>query len=174
MNAPRWTLLVALLVVIVAGTWFALSKRTPNAVPAHLIVYYTKIDGTTLGDMSVSLRARAPGESAAEHRGNVALYAAVEAVAGPPSEVQAVRFPPGTRVNGVTVTGTTATVDFSREIENPEQGDFGENGEFKGLVYTLTGLPNVDAVAITVDGKLLQTLPGGSFELDKPLHRSDW
>jgi spore germination protein GerM len=88
--------------------------------------------------------------------------------------VQAIRFPPGTRVIGVSVDGSTATVDLSKEVEAQAGGSFGENGEFKGLVYTVTGIPGIDAVQITVDGSRLETLPGGHLELDQPLHRSDW
>ncbi len=120
------------------------------------------------------MRPRQPGESASEHLHNMALYAAVEAVAGPPNDVQAIRFPPGTRVLGVTVDGSTATVDLSRDVESQAGGTFGENGEFKALVYTVTGIPGIDAVAVRVDGARLETLPGGHLEIDDPLHRSDW
>lgn len=162
-----------MLAIVAAGTWYYLSHR-PGAAGSTLTVYYTKLDGTTLGTLSVSLRSQQPGEGAAEHRHNVALYAAVEAVAGPPSEVQAIRFPPGTRVLGATVNGSTATVDLSREVDQQPGGAFAENGEFKALVYTLTGLPGIDAVQVKVEGKTLPTLPGGHVELDTPLHRSDF
>lgn len=175
MSAPRLALLIAILVAIAAGTWFALAHRGGNvASGGTLAVYYTKVDGTTLGDINVSLRPQLPGESAAEHRQNVVLYAAVEAVAGPPSDVQAIRFPSGTRVLSATVAGSTATVDLSPDVERGVGGSFGENGEFKALVYTLTGLPNVNAVAVKVAGQTLETLPGGHLELDRPLHRTDW
>ncbi|HVA34528.1 MAG TPA: hypothetical protein VNG31_10295, partial [Candidatus Baltobacteraceae bacterium] len=85
MKSSRFFILLALLAIVAAGTWYALSHR-PGPAARTLTVYYTKIDGTTLGSLSVSLRPQQPGESAAEHRRNVALYAAVEAVAGPPSE----------------------------------------------------------------------------------------
>jgi hypothetical protein len=172
-KTSRLVVLILLLAVVAAGTWFFLSRRGGGDT-GTLTVYYTKIDGTTLGTLGVSLRPPQPGESDAEHRHNVALYAAVEAVAGPPSDVQAVRFPPGTRVGGVTVSGSTATVDLAGNVAGGAGGTFGENGEFKSLVYTLTGLPGIDAVAITIDGKTVQSLPGGHLELDQPLHRSDW
>jgi spore germination protein GerM len=164
---------ILLLAVVAAGAWFYLSHRG-SGDNGTLTVYYTKIDGTTLGKLSVSLRPPQPGESAAEHLHNTVLYAAVEAVAGPSSDVQAIRFPPGTRIGGVTIAGTTATVDLDGNVTAQPGGSFGENGEFKALVYTLTGLPGIDAVAITIDGKTVQTLPGGHLELDQPLHRSDW
>ena len=172
-KSSRLYILIALLAIAVAGTWFYLSHR-PEAVGNTLTVYYTKLDGKTLGNLSVSLRPPQPGESAAEHLRNVALYAAVQAVAGPPGGVQAIRFPPGTRVAGVNVNGTTATVDLTKEVEQQAGGTFGENGEFKALVYTVTGVRGIDAVSVTVDGQTLPTLPGGHIELDEPLHRSDF
>jgi spore germination protein GerM len=173
-KTSRLVVLILLLAVVAAGTWFFLSRRGSSGDSGTLTVYYTKIDGTTLGNLSVSLRPQQPGEDAAEHRHNQALYAAVEAIAGPSSEVQAIRFPPGTRVAGVKVDGSTATVDLAGNVTGQAGGSFGENGEFKALVYTLTGLPGIDAVAVTIDGKTVQTLPGGHLELDQPLHRSDW
>jgi spore germination protein GerM len=172
-RTSRLVVLILLLAVITAGTWFYLSHRGSGGTDT-LTVYYTKLDGTTLANTSVSLRPQQPGESAAEHLHNIALYAAVESVAGPSSDVQAIRFPPGTRVGGVTISGTTAHVDLGGNVTAQPGGSFGENGEFKGLVYTLTGLPGIDAVAITIDGKTVDSLPGGHLELDQPLHRSDW
>ncbi|HTX59537.1 MAG TPA: GerMN domain-containing protein [Verrucomicrobiae bacterium] len=173
MKISRVVSLVLLLAVVAAGTWLVLSRRGP-ASGGNLRVYYTKLDGTTLGTLSVSLRPRQPGESDVEHARNVALYAAVEAVAGPPSDVPAIHFPPGTRVLGVTLHGETAYVDLSSDVDAQPGGSFAENGEFKGLVYTLTGLPGVDAVGVTIAGRTVETLPGGHLELDEPLHRSDW
>ncbi len=63
------------------------------------------------------MRPRAPGESDAERRGNTALYAATQAVAGPPSDVAAIRFPSGTHVLTAGVTDSTATVDLSAEAK---------------------------------------------------------
>lgn len=162
-----------MLAVVAAGTWYFLSHRSGTA-GGTLAVYYTKLDGTTLGTLSVSLRPQQAGESAIEHLHNVALYAAVEAVAGPPSEVQAIRFPPGTRVLDVSVNGTTATVDLSKEVAQQPGGAFAETGEFKSLVYTLTGVRGIDGVQVTIDGHAVPTLPGGHVELDTPLHRSDF
>lgn len=169
----RAPVLVVLLVVVAAAVWYYRSQRLPGNGET-IAVYYTKLDGKSLGDVSVSVRPREPGESAAEHLHNVALYAAVQAIAGPPNEIEAIRFPAGTRVNGVEVTGSTATVDLSKDVERQAGGSFGENGEFKALVYTLTGISGIDAVQVTIDGAQLETLPGGHLELDQPLHRSDW
>lgn len=172
-RSPRLPVLVALLAIVAAGTWYYLSQRAPRA-PETLAVYYTKLDGTSLGEMRVSLRPRQPDESAAEHLHNTVLYAAVQAVAGPPNDVQAVRFPPGTRIRSVSVDGSTATIDVSKDVEQQAGGSFGENGEFKALVYTITGVTGVNAVQVLVEGNRLETLPGGHLELDQPLARSDW
>lgn len=166
-------ILIVLLALVAAGTWYALSHR-PAQNGETMAVYYTKLDGNTLARSSVSMRPPEAGESATEHLHNAVLYAAVEAVAGPPNGVQAIRFPPGTRVLGVSVDGSTATIDLSKDVERQAGGTFGENGVFKGLVYTVTGIRGIDAVQITVAGERLQTLPGGHLELDQPLHRSDW
>lgn len=173
MRTTRLPVLVAIAVIAAAAYWYIHSTRaTING--ETIAIYYTKLDGKTLGEVRVSMRPRQAGESAAEHLHNTVLYAAVQAVAGPPNEIEAIRFPPGTSVQSVAIAGSTATVDLSKTVESQTGGSFGENGEFKGLVYTVTGIPGIDAVAITVDGANLETLPGGHLELDQPLHRSDW
>jgi germination protein M len=169
----RIAILAAILVVVAAGAWYVLSPRGA-VVSENLAIYYAKADGTTLAPWSVSMRPRAAGESDAEHLHNVALYAAVQAVAGPSSDVSAVRFPSGTHVSNVTVNGSLATVDLSTEVAASAGGSYEENGEFKGLVYTLTGIPSINAVQILVSGRKVETLPGGHLELDQPLRRSDW
>jgi spore germination protein GerM len=138
-----------------------------------LTVYYTKLDGTTLGTWDVTTRVATPGESDAQRLHDQVVYAAVQSVAGPPSDISAVRFPPGTHVISAAVNGNVATVDLSKEVGS-NVGSFQENGEFKGLVYTLTGITPVNAVQITIEGRTIETLPGGHLELDAPLRRSDW
>jgi len=171
----RTLALVVILIAVAAGSWWFLSHRNPNTVGDTLDIYYTKAsDGTSEVSWPVSMRPMQSGETSAEHTHNAALYAAVQTVAGPPADVQAVRFPAGTRVLGVTVAGTTATVDLSSDVARQAGGTFGENGEFKSLVFTLTAIPGIDAVAVLVDGKKLDTLPGGHLELDQPLHRGDF
>jgi spore germination protein GerM len=173
-GAPRVFALLVLLAIVAGGTWYVLSRQR-TAPTQYLSVYYTKqSDGTSLGTWPVSTRPAQSGETGAEHLHNQALYAAVQAVAGPPSDVAAVRFPPGTHVQSVSVTGSTATVDLSKDVAQQVAGTFGENGEFKSLVYTVTGVPGINAVQVTVNGATLETLPGGHVELDQPLHRSDF
>lgn len=165
--------LVVLLAVIAAASWY-FSVHQRSAIGDHLTVYYTKADGTTEVPWSVSMRPQQPGESASEHLRNAVLYASAQVIAGPPSEVNAIRFPAGTRVLSAAVNDTTAMVDLSKEVVNPQSGVVGETGEFKSLVWTLTALPGIDRVAVRIQGQTLQTLPGGHLELDEPLRRSDW
>ncbi len=76
-------------------------------------------------------------------------------------------------MDSASIDGSTADIDLSNDVTQ-QSGTFGENGEFKALVYTLTAIPGIDAVQITIAGRRLQTLPHGNLELDTPLRRSDW
>lgn len=159
--------IAAILVLVGVGC------AAPKAA-STLTVYYAQLDGTTLGTWDVSVRAPAVGENSAESLHDLATYAAVQAVAGPPAQTSAVRFPPGTRVRSVAINGSTVVVDLSAGVASGSGGSYEENGEFKGLVYTLTGIPSINAVQITIEGRTVETLPGGHLELDAPLRRSDW
>ncbi|GAC1501844.1 MAG: hypothetical protein NVS1B14_06430 [Vulcanimicrobiaceae bacterium] len=174
MSASRVLFFTAVLIVVAAASWVYVSRHARNAVGEHLTVYYTKMDGQTEVPWTVSLRPQQAGESSDEHRANAALYAAVRAVAGPPSTVEAIRFPSGTMVRAVRVTGSNADVDLSPQVQSSSGGSFGESGEFKALVWTLTALPEIDSVSVRIAGARTAVLPGGHLELDKPLRRSDW
>jgi spore germination protein GerM len=164
---------IAVLVIAAGVSWyFTTHQRSP--IGDHITVYYTKDDGTTEVPWSVSMRPQQSNESAAEHLRNTALYAATQAVAGPPGGVAAIRFPLGTHVLSAAVNDSTATVDLSQEVKNQSSGVLGESGAFKSLVWTLTALPGISQVAVRVQGQTLSTLPGGHLELDEPLRRSDW
>ena len=132
-----------------------------------MTVYYTKYDGKTEVAYRVSL-------GAAHDLKSVAFYAATQAVAGPPPNVEAIRFPAGTHVRQLDIDGTTAIVDLSSEVDKFGGGSFDEGGMFKSLVWTLTALHGIDAVSVRVQGSRVATLPGGHLELDEPLARSSW
>jgi spore germination protein GerM len=164
---------IAVVIVAAGASWyFATHQRSP--IGDHITVYYTKDDGTTEVPWTVSMRPQQPNESAAEHLHNTVLYAATQAVAGPPSGTAAIRFPQGTHVLSAGVNESTATVDLSQEVKNQSSGVLSESGAFKSLVWTLTALPGISQVAVRVQGQTLSTLPGGHLELDEPLRRSDW
>ncbi|HTV74894.1 MAG TPA: GerMN domain-containing protein [Candidatus Acidoferrales bacterium] len=142
-------------------------RNRSGGIGSSIPVYYTELDGQTMGSYTVTL-------GPARDLQSVAFYAATQAVAGPPQDVEAIRFPPGTFVHSVAVAAPLVTVDLSGDVKNGAGGSFGESGEFKGLVWTMTALPQIQAVRVTVDGAPLATLPGGHLELDEPLDRSSW
>lgn len=171
-RASRVLSFVILLAIVVGVSWY-FTTRGRSPIGSHITVYYTKPDGASEIPWIVSMRPQTSGESAAEHLRNTVLYAATQAVAGPPTDRAAIRFPVGTHVLTAGVTGSTAVVDLSGEVKN-STGVPEETGEFKSLVWTLTALPGIKAVAVRVEGQKLTTLPGGHLELDEPLRRTDW
>lgn len=171
MKAPRVVAAILILAVIAFIVWFFLLRPTPQ--PGTLTIYYTNLDGNSLGTWTITRRPAEQNEGSAAYLQYEVRYAAVQNVAGPPSGRHVIRFPPGTRVDSASIDGSTADIDLSNDVTQ-QSGTFGENGEFKALVYTLTAIPGIDAVQITIAGRRLQTLPHGSLELDTPLRRSDW
>lgn len=165
MRATRVVALVLLLVVAAAASWWYFGRHANE--PDSVSVYYTKADGSALVPWTVSL-------GPARDRKSVAFYAAVQAVAGPPDGVDAVRFPHGTHVLAADVDGSTVDVDLSKEAGTAVEGSFNESAEFKALVYTLTALPGTTAVRVRIGGDRVATLPGGHFELDEPLTRQSF
>lgn len=164
--------LIVIILVLVLGTAAYLLRR-PRPLPSTLTIDYMKIDGT-LGSWIISARPPLAGETQNEYLRDRVLYASVQEVAGPPAEVEAVRFPPRTHVLSASVSGTTATVDLSKDVTGGMGGSFSETGEFEALVFTLTDIRGINSVQVLVDGRRVETLPGGNLELDTPLRRSDF
>jgi hypothetical protein len=167
MRSQRLIALVVALAVAGFGVWWIVKGRHHGSGDS-IVVYYTKSDGVTEVPWRVTLGpARDPK--------SVAFYAAAQALAGPSSEIEAIRFPPGTHVRSIDIDGSLVDVDLSNEVEKSAEGGLSETAEFKSLVWTLTDpgtLPGISAVRIRVDGTRVATLPGGHFELDEPLSRS--
>jgi hypothetical protein len=167
MRSRRLIAFVIAAAVAVFGVWWYFKGRQSGSSDS-IIVYYTKTDGTTEVPWRVTLGpARDPK--------SIAFYAAAQALAGPSSDIAAIRFPAGTHVRSVDLNGSLVDVDLSNEVGKSAEGGFAETAEFKSLVWTLTDpktLPGVSAVRIRVDGTRVATLPGGHFELDEPLSRS--
>ncbi len=167
MRSQRLIAIVAVAAVALLSVWF-INQRHAAGDGGSIVVYYTKADGTSEVPWRVTLGpARDPK--------SVAFYAAAQVLAGPASDVDAVRFPAGTHVRALDISGSTVDVDLSGEVAKSAQGGFAENALFKSLVWTLTDkktLPGIDAVRIRVDGTRVATLPGGHFELDEPLART--
>ncbi|GAC1548151.1 MAG: hypothetical protein NVS2B17_32740 [Candidatus Velthaea sp.] len=165
----RLIALVIVFAVAVAGAWWFVKGRDRHTSDS-ITVYYTKADGRTEVPWRVSLGPARDAKS-------VAFYAAAQALAGPASGIDAVRFPAGTHVRAVDITGSVVDVDISKDVESSAEGGFTETAEFKSLVWTLTDpttLPGVNSVRIRIDGTRVATLPGGHFELDAPLSRASF
>jgi spore germination protein GerM len=162
--------LLAIVVILAAAIYLGYRVVRHFSKPSagdSVTVYYSKVDGETMVPWKVSLGPARDPQS-------VAFYAATQAVAGPPSDVEAIRFPTGTIVRQVDVSGSTAIIDLSHEVEVNGGGSFAETGEFKALVWSLTAIPGISAVQVRIDGRKVPTLPGGHLELDEPLTRSSW
>jgi spore germination protein GerM len=165
-----WPFALLLPVALAAGWWSAGNQPAGNQqdpVVDRIAVYYTELDASTEATRSAAL-------GPAHDSRSVTFFAATQAVAGPPSDVDAVRFPDGTHVRSVTLNESMVTVDLSKDVERLAGGSDREEAAFKSLVWTLTALPGIDAVSIRIDGARIAAIPGGHFELDEPLKRSDW
>ncbi len=168
MKMLRAVVVVALLAVAAFVGYRFVSHPTADDSSRSVAVYYVKPESDALAKWSVSLSPKATDIE------SVAFYATAQVLAGPPTETQAIRFPTGTIARSVRVAGTTATVDLGGAIDKPQAGSYGESGEFRALVWTLTALHDITAVQILVDGVRVATLPGGHVELDQPLTRQSF
>ena len=92
-------------------------------------------------------------------------------VAGTPAISTAI--PEGTRVLAVDVADGLATVDLSGEYDDGG-GSFGMFARLAQVVYTLTGLPDVNAVAFKIDGEPVTVFSSEGLELDGPQQRDDY
>lgn len=157
---------LALLVISATMGWWYFSQRVYSGVD-QLTVYYTEANGSTEASWNALL-------GPAHDPRSVVFFAATQAIAGPPSGIEAVRFPRGTYVRSADLTGSTVVVDLSKEVDGLAGGSFRESATFKSLVWTMTALPGITSVRVRVDGVRVAAIPGGHFELDEPLMRSSW
>jgi spore germination protein GerM len=82
-------------------------------------------------------------------------------------------WPRATTVLGVSVSGTTATVDLSKDARGVTTTAASEQASLQQLVYTVTGAaPSVTAVRLHVGGATPATL-WGHVDTTKPLARAD-
>jgi germination protein M len=92
-------------------------------------------------------------------------------VAGTPAISTAV--PEGTEVIGVEVAEGVATVDLSSEFDDGG-GSFGMFARLAQVVYTLTRLPDIDAVAFEIESEPVTVFSSEGIELDGPQQRADY
>ena len=143
------------------------SQSTGHGQPAahQITVYYCKAGSDSLVAMHYSAGASLAGSPLAQ-------YTVSQLVAGPPdADSTLIVFPADTRATA-TLNGATVDVDLSGSITKHYAGGAGdEAGLFKSLTYTLTELPGVTAVQVSLNGQVEAALPGGHLELDEPLTR---
>ena len=117
------------------------------------------------------VRERSPHEPGAP-----ALEVAMQELAlGPSDPALLPALPPGTRVLGTSVDGKVATVDLSEEFESayPAGGAAAELAIVGGVARTAVSVPGVDAVRLTVEGRV--PAPAGSqVDFSQPFTARDF
>lgn len=85
----------------------------------------------------------------------------------------ATAIPMGTELRSVTIDDTVATVDLTEEFTSGG-GSASMMGRVAQVVFTLTQVPTVEAVAFEVEGTPLTELGGEGLLLEEPQTRADW
>jgi hypothetical protein len=103
------------------------------------------------------------------------LKAALEAlVAGPTADEKAAglvtMIPTGTKLRGVRISGTVATVDLSAAFASGG-GSLSMTDRLAQVVYTATQFSGVHAVSLQLDGKPIKVLGGEGIIVDHPRTR---
>ncbi len=103
------------------------------------------------------------------------LKAALESlVAGPTASEKAAGLvtmvPAGTKLRGVRLSGTVATVDFNAAFASGG-GSLSMTDRLAQVVYTATQFPGVDSVSLQLDGKDIKVLGGEGIIVDHPRTR---
>ncbi|HEY7980309.1 MAG TPA: GerMN domain-containing protein [Candidatus Eremiobacteraceae bacterium] len=131
----------------------------------QITVYYSKAGSDALVTMHYTAGANLAGSALAQ-------YAVSQLLAGPSDATSTlIVFPADTRAHAMQ-NGSTVDVDLSGAITKHYAGGAGdEAGLFKSLTFTLTELPGVTAVQVSLNGQIEAALPGGHLELDEPLTR---
>ena len=82
--------------------------------------------------------------------------------------------PEGTRVLGIAVDGTTATVDLSSEFEATLGGTLGESMQLAQVVFTVTQFDGFDRVKFHIDGEPRDPILSHGFVVGDGLTRDDF
>ena len=104
----------------------------------------------------------------------VATAAVRELLAGPAPDENGLlsMIPAGSRLLGITLDGTVATVDLTGTFESGG-GSASMLGRLAQLVYTATQFPTVDAVRLRLDGTPVESLGGEGVIVGAGLGRAD-
>lgn len=82
-------------------------------------------------------------------------------------------IPEGTVLLGFDVVDGVATVNLSREFEEPS-GSFSEISRLEQLVYTLTRFDEVDGIRLEIEGQAVDVFGGHGIVLDDPVIRTEF
>jgi hypothetical protein len=82
-------------------------------------------------------------------------------------------LPDATELLGITISGGTARVDFSSEIEDVG-GTFGETAVLAQLVFTVTQFPTVDEVVLLIEGEVVEFYGSHGMEVTPSLTRDSF
>ena len=104
----------------------------------------------------------------------VATAAVRELLAGPASDERGLltMIPAGSRLLGITIDGSVATVDLSGAFESGG-GSMSMFGRLAQLIYTVTQFPTVDAVRLRLDGQPVESIGGEGVIVGAGLGRTD-
>ncbi len=82
-------------------------------------------------------------------------------------------IPKGTRLLGLDIKNSVATVDLSKEYASGGEG-LSMMTRLAQVVFTLTQFPGVQGVAFMLDGKPIDVLGGEGIIIDHPMTRADY
>lgn len=107
------------------------------------------------------------------------LADALQALLAGPTEEELRRsymtlIPRGTRLLGVALRGSTATVDLSESFMYNKYGIEGYAGQLKQIVYTATAFAGVQDVQILIEGAARDYLGGEGVYIGKPISRNSF
>jgi germination protein M len=149
----------------------AIAPATPGTA-RQASLYFVSIseDGSTISSREVK-RSVASTDSP--------LTDAIKALIAGPSEAE-IRsglvslLPHGTKLRGIVVRGSTATIDLSEAFMYNRYGSEGFSAQLRQIVYTATSFPSVQDVQILVEGKARDYLGGEGIFIGKPLSRNSF
>jgi germination protein M len=102
----------------------------------------------------------------------------MEALCGGPNEEDeaaglGTAVPEGTKLLGISVAGSVATVDLSGEFESGG-GSLSMTARIAQVVYTMTQFKTIRAVELMLDGEPVEALGGEGVIAAGPQRRADW
>jgi hypothetical protein len=150
-----------------SATATASPSASPSGAPAESTIrlYFLRDEKLGVAERRV---AHTTMPATAAMKALLAGPTAAEKAAGLASAV-----PEGTKLLGLTVSGSTARVDLS-DVFASGGGSLSMTARVAQVVYTLTRFPTVRSVEFRVDGKPVEALGGEGVPLADAQSRADW